>query len=207
MSKNSPNLYTDEQISFLKNNCSLSRPELTLMFNERFGTAITQSAISSYCKRYGWLTGRDGRLKKGNKPWNTGLKGRGVCKSNSTSFKKGQVPANVKPLGHERICSKDGFILIKVAEENPYTGAKTRYRLKHQFVWEQHHGDIPDGCVIRFKDGNKFNCEIDNLLCETLAVNLQMNRNRVNDLPDDLIETGQAIARLEVATFTALRGL
>lgn len=34
---------------------------------------------------------------------------------------------------------------------------------KHIMVWEMHHGTVPDGYVVSFKDGDKLNCVIDNL--------------------------------------------
>ncbi|HAS6270593.1 TPA: HNH endonuclease signature motif containing protein [Vibrio vulnificus] len=191
--------YTEEQKTFLKDHAFLPRKELTEQFNSRFGLEQTQKAISAYCKRYGWLTGRTGCFEKGELPWNTGTKG--VCKPNTGSFQSGQVPHNKKPIGHERICSKDGYILINVAEQNPYTGAKTRYRPKHYVIWEQEHGPVPKGMILRFIDGDKLNCKLSNLECVSQSVNLRMNQNRVNDLPSELKETGRLVSKLEVATF------
>lgn len=204
MPKGQCHKYSDEQKRFLHEHCTFPRKELTQLFNEKFGTQQSQKAICGYCKRKGWLTGRDGRIVKGNKPWNTGTKG--VIKPNSGSFRPGLIPANTKPLGHERICSKDGFIFIKVAELNPYTGANTRYRYKHQVVWEKHHGAIPKGHIVRFRDGDKTNCDVKNLLCVSMAVNLRMNQNKVNDMPEEYKDTGRAISELEVATFQVMRG-
>ena len=203
MPKGQCRLYSDEEKAFLKNNRALPRKELTALFNQQFSAQVQLSAIMSFCKRNGWMTGRDGRLTKGNQPWNTGTKG--VCRPNSGSFQKGIKPANQKPLGHERICSKDGCVLIKVAEPNPYTGAKTRYRYKHHVVWEQHNGAIPAKHVIRFIDGDPLNCDIDNLSCVTKFVNMRMNQNRVNDLPVELRPTAKAIAELEVTLFERTR--
>jgi len=53
------------------------------------------------------------------------------------------VPPNRKPLGAEHICSKDGFILMKVPERDPHTGFPTRYKHKHVHIWEQAHGPVP----------------------------------------------------------------
>ncbi|EGR4075994.1 HNH endonuclease [Vibrio cholerae] len=195
------NQYSEAHRQFLHDNKELTRKELTRLFNEKFGKSMTVSAISSYCKKHGFTTGRNGRFPKGEKPWNTGVKG--VCKPNSGSFCKGMKPINQKPIGHERICSKDGFILMKVAEENPYTGTFGRYVHKHKYIWEQHHGAIPEGHVIRFKDGNKLNCDIGNLVCVSKALNLRMNKNHVNQLPDELKQTGMLISKLEVAVFEA----
>lgn len=195
--------YTPEQHEFLVKRKAMKRKDLARLFNETFGLSLSDNAIKGYCKRHNIMTGRDGRMTPGNKPWNTGTKG--VMKPNSGSFVKGQKPINAKPLGSERLCNKDGFILIKVAEKCPHTGRGTRYKLKHHVIWEQHNGPIPDGHAIRFKDGDKYNIVIDNLICVPLAVNLQMNRDHVNDLPFELVDTGIALATLKVATHSALK--
>jgi hypothetical protein len=80
------------------------------------------------CTRNKWNTGRTGCFEKGDKPWNTGTKG--VCKPNSGNFKSGQVSWNKKPVGYERICSKDGYVIVKVAEPNVF-------KLKHRIVWKK----------------------------------------------------------------------
>jgi len=195
--------YTEEQREFIKQNSLLPRKELTDLFNERFNASLTKSAISAFCKRNGWLTGRTGHFEKGEMPWNTGTKG--VIKPNSGCFKSGHVPKNKKPVGHERICSKDGYVLINVAEENPYTGADNRYRPKHYIIWEEAYGPVPEGQILRFIDGDKLNCELSNLECVSRTVNLRMNKNGVNELPEELRETGRLISKLEVATFEANR--
>lgn len=191
--------YTEEQKKFLSNNRTLPRTQLTKEFNEKYGTSLTKQAVSAYCKRNGWLTGRDGRLQKGSLPWNTGTKG--VCKPNSGSFQKGSKPNNQKPFGHQRICSKDGYALIKVDEVNPHTGYRGRYRPKQHLIWEAEYGPVPKGHVLRFIDGDKLNCDLDNLICVSQAVNNRLNQNKVNELPQELRGTAIALARLEVAIF------
>jgi hypothetical protein len=203
MPKGQSHKYTAEQLDYLETNKVLMRKELTEKFNANFGTSLLLTAISSMCKRKGWNTGRTGTFENGTKPWNDGKIG--VLKGNKTSFKKGHIPRNLKPLGHERICPKDGHILIKVAEPNPYTGAKTRYRPKHYVLWEKEHGKVPKGHILRFLDGNNKNYFVSNLACVTKAVNLRMNKNAVNELPAELMPTGKLISELEVATFSAIR--
>lgn len=99
-----------------------------------------------------------GAYKKGHIPFNKGQKmpEHVYERVNGTMFKPGQVPHNVKPIGYERIDKKDGFIYIKAADKKPMM-------LKSRYLWELHHGPIPKSMVIRYKDGNKLNCTIDNL--------------------------------------------
>ena len=38
------------------------------------------------------------------------------------------------------------------------------WKLKHRHIWEEEHGEIPYRHVIIFKDGDKTNCGLDNLM-------------------------------------------
>lgn len=71
-----------------------------------------------------------------------------------TAFKDGHIPHNAYADGTELV--RDGRVYIKVP------GIR-RLQLKHRYVWEQHNGKIPEGHIIKFKDGDFMNCDIDNL--------------------------------------------
>jgi len=201
MPKNKRHDYTEFELDFIATNKEMNRIDLTILFNNKFSSSLSVEQINSLCKRKGWKTGRNGQFRKGSKPWNAGTTG--ATKRNVTSFKKGQTPLNLKPLGHERICSKDGHVLVKVAEPNPYTQAQTRYRPKHQVEWEKVNGSIPKGWVIRFLDNDKKNCDLENLVCVSKSVNLRMNLLNVSEMPDELKPTGRMLAELQVETFDA----
>ncbi|QHI16202.1 HNH endonuclease signature motif containing protein [Acinetobacter haemolyticus] len=156
--------YTSEQLAYIQANCSKTRKELTLDVNLIFLTDFTVNQIKSLCTRNKWNTGRTGCFEKGDKPWNTGTKG--VCKPNSGNFKKGQQTWNKKPIGYERICSKDGYVLVKVAEPNVF-------KLKHRVVWEKANGPIPENHVIAFNNLDKTDCRLENL---TLMAKAEMVR-------------------------------
>lgn len=147
--------YTAVQLDYVKSNCTLERKELTKRFNEKFNTDISVDNISGLCKRNKWKTGRTGCFEKGHVPPNKGTKG--LTGANRTSFKKGQLVWNRKPVGYERIDKKDGYVHIKVAEPNVFA-------LKHRVVWEKHHGPVPDNHVIAFKNQIKTDCRIENLI-------------------------------------------
>ena len=155
-----PIKYTPEQLSFIQSNCVLARKELTEKLNAQFGTDFTVSHIKSLCTRKKWNTGRTGCFEKGNIPLNKGTKG--LTGANKTSFKKGQNTWNKKPVGYERICSKDGYILIKTAEPNTF-------KLKHRVVWEQAHGPVPKNHVIAFLNQDKTDCCLENLILMSKA--------------------------------------
>ena len=170
----------------------LSRIEVTAAFNEEFGTSLTVAQISAFTKNNRINSGRTGYFQKGEN-------GRRGCNSvpNRTSFKKGSKPVNILPLGSERVCKKDGTILVKVAEPNPYTGEKTRYRHKHRVVWEQHHGPAPAGYVVTFLDNNKTNCDIDNLALISKQSHMYAIRNGFAGVDKDIKPTVFALAKIE----------
>jgi hypothetical protein len=131
--------------------------------------------------------------------WNRGTSG--LMSANKTSFKKGHKPKNWRPIGSERICSRDGFVLIKVEEPDPYTGFKTRYRHKHVVEWEKHFGKVPRGCIIRFIDGDKLNCTIENLVCLKQTEHLYLNQTDFKNLPDEAKKTCITLAQLQCKVF------
>lgn len=155
MGKGAAIKYTPEQLAFIEANCTLERKALTEAVNAKFGTTLSVDNIKSLCTRKGWKTGRTGCFEKGHDSWNTGTKG--VMKPNSGNFKKGGVSWNHKPIGHERICSKDGYVLIKTAEPK-------KYEHKHRVVWIAANGPIPDDSVVMFKNMDRTDCRIENLI-------------------------------------------
>jgi len=57
----------------------------------------------------------------------------------------------------------------------------------HREVWKQHHGQYPPaGTAIVFVDGNKQNCDINNL--KLLTRKELMQRNSIHNLPEQLKE-------------------
>lgn len=192
--------YTKKQLDFIRDGFKkLSAPELTSAFNKKFEETKTVGAIKAVTGNHRFKSGRTGHFKKSHTPWNAGTKG--LVRPNSGNFDKGHVPANRKPLGHERICSKDGYILIKVAEPNPYTGAPTRYRHKHHVVWEAENGPIPDNHVVSFRDGDKINCSIDNLTLLSRNELRYLNYYSYSELPIEMRKSMRALARLETKRF------
>lgn len=194
--------YTPDQELFLRSEYTgRSIKQLTEEFNSKFGTDKTEKQIMSFVHNRGITSGRTGHFEKGSIPWNAGTKGK--TRANKTSFKKGSIPPNRKPLGHERTCSRDGYILIKIAEENPYTGAPTRYKQKHVHLWESVNGPVPDGMTVIFKDGDKTNITIDNLSLVSRAELLRLNQHRYRESHEDLKPSIMALSKLEVQTFRA----
>ena len=79
---------------------------------------------------------------------------------------------------------------IKVAEPN-------KWRFKHILEWEKHNGKVPDGCMISFKDGNHYNCSIENLMCITMTENAILNRQGLRSESAEQTETAVILAKLK----------
>jgi hypothetical protein len=176
----------------------MSRKDLTAAFNVRFGTAKSESQIRVALRNHHIRSGRTGRFERGHRSWNAGTKG--LTSANSTSFKKGQRPPNSKPIGHKRIDLRDGTILMKIKERNPYTGAPTRYKHKHVYLWEKKHGPVPKGHVVTFKDSNSSNCKLKNLALITRSQLLILNQHNYRELPEELKPSVLLLAKLEDKT-------
>jgi hypothetical protein len=196
-------LHTEEQVQFIRENyAGRSVAEMVALFNEHFKTNRTWQQIKTLISNRGITSGRTGHFQAGNKPWNYGTKGQGLTGANSKSFKKGNVPPNRKPLWTERVCSKDGFILMKIPETNPYTGFSTRYKHKQVYIWEQEHGPVPKGMVVAFIDGDKSNCEPENLMLLSRFELLTLNKHGYKDMPDELKPYVLTLSKLQVKTWT-----
>lgn len=176
-------LYPKQIKQFIDENYIGNGPkDMADLLNKTFGTNYTHTQLKSYYGRYKLNSGLTGYYKKGNKPWNKGKKG--LMGPNKTSFKKGDIPVNHRPVGSERICSKDGYILIKTAEPN-------HWEHKHRVLWEKEYGPIPDGHAIIFGDGDKRNLSLDNLILVSRKQLLGLNK-------DDLIQNHAALTKTAV---------
>ena len=196
--------YSQDELNFLKDNERLPRGELTKLFNAKFNRNISVQNIKAKCLRIGLKTGRTGRFEKGHIPVNKGKHYDPGGRSHLTRFKKGRVPHNAKPLGYERL-TKDGYTMVLVDEVNPHTGYKHRFVLKHRHIWEKANGKIPDKHVLVFKDGNKQNCELDNLVLVSQYENALMNQMHHKQANDEVKPVIRNIAKLQTSAFKKLR--
>ena len=159
-------LTTDEQEEFIRQHQQgLGSQELADLVNGKFGTGFKASQMLSYRRRHNLLSGLTGRFEKGGDSWNKGLKQEDfmtqaqIEKTKGTRFKKGSIPPNWLPIGSERV-TVDGYVEIKVADGQK----QNNYKLKHRVLWQAHHGEIPKGYVVMFKNGNSLDLDIRNLM-------------------------------------------
>lgn len=86
-----------------------------------------------------------GSFKKGMVPWNLGKTG--YMGANRTSFRKGNMPHNHRPLGSERV-DADGVLWRKMSDTR---NKKRDWRAVKDLIWEKWRGRIPAGHFVRLK--------------------------------------------------------
>lgn len=161
--------------------------EILEMMNDKFEDQFTYRQVKSAIIRFNLKTGFNGRFEKGHVPAIKGTKG--IMKPNKTSFKKGHVHWNKKPIGSERV-SVDGYTEIKVADPD-------KWRLKHRVMYEKYHNVVlnPKELVI-FADGDKSNITKENLLLVDNEQLLILNQNGLINENRELTKTGLNIANI-----------
>lgn len=201
-----PHYYTEEELEFLKvNYVTYSAKELTILFNEKFNLNLTPTRIKAVMTRHKFKSGRTGCFEKGNPAFNKGLKwndymsSESQAKSRKTCFNSDRSINNANhnevPVGTERL-DKDGYVLVKQPYRTGLASAKF-WKYKHHIVWEEVNGTIPKGMNVIFADGNKLNCDIENLILVSNAELLIINQNHlyVKDLPE-ATKCGATIAKI-----------
>lgn len=154
-------LWSADELRWVEANSKRIRREAHAEFCKLF-REIKLSAYAALCKRKRWLTGRDGRIQKGNVPANKGKKMPFNAASAATQFKKGHRGGKArelyKPIGTERI-SIEGYIERKIHDGWPL---QSRWRAVHLINWETLHGPLPKGHCLKCKNGDKGNIDPSN---------------------------------------------
>jgi hypothetical protein len=159
---------------------------------ETFGITYTVQQLKSYYGNHHINSGMTGQFVKGRTPHN---KGRKISpelyeKIKPTMFKKGIVPHNTVPVG-TRVTDTEGYLKIKTAEPDVW-------QYVHRLEWMRHNGDIPEGCVVNFLDGDKTNTDIGNLVLLTRAEHLELSRMGLRTGYPEATKAAIAAVRLRI---------
>lgn len=122
-------------------------------------------------------------------------------------FRRSRKLERVLNIGDETLCRSTGYITVKT--EGPAHNMKTKrnYRYKHLVVWEAYNGPVPDGHVVRFLDGNKQNCSIENLGLFSRSESVYMNLLDYNEVVAEARETVILLAKLKARTMELSRSI
>lgn len=186
LSKHVAHKYTAEEDEFLRVNArDMSREELAAAFNKKYGTEVTAGAIMQRCHLKGWKSFDDGKFKNGGVPWGKTKGGREeyvkkLKGGNSTSFRKGNIPENVYPIGTARRRGEE--IVIKTEKG---------WKSSNRYLWEQAHGEIPKGYVVISVDGNsKFEKDVSKLRLVSNQTLTVLMTNRWCGNGETIVDTG-----------------
>lgn len=176
--------YTPEMIERIKEIVPLwSYKKCAEMMSEEFNYKFTSSMIEHKANRLGV-----------RKP-NNGANNLDPRSPSINWFMKGRPSLNTKPVGTETVMRyKDGRIFVTVK-----IGMPNKWEFKHRLVYKEHYGEIPDGYMINFADGNHLNFEPDNLILVNKGENIMLNKYKLRFNDKDLTKTGLTLSKLIIA--------
>lgn len=170
--------------------------QMAEVLSEKFGTNYSTQQLKNFYGRNHLDSGVSGRFEKGNIPHNKGVKGWTPPGVERTGFKKGNLPHNTREVGAERI-RKDGYVEVKVRMRPDKNN--DNWVAKQRLIWEHANGPIPESMVVAFKDGDKRNFALDNLMLISRADMAQMNNYGLFSENADLTEAGFLMNKLKRA--------
>lgn len=195
-------VYTKAELTWIKRRRTMPRRDLHVAFIAAFPHhTVSLKGFKQLCNAKGFMTGRDGRMVKGNVPANKGKKMPYHPNSARTRFQKGgrtgRAAALYKPIGTTRL-SKDGYLERKIHDGLPL---QSRWRAVHLLNWEAKHGAVPAGHCLKCLDGDKRNTDASNweLVPRALLprLNSRWGKRRYDHAPAEVKPTIMAIAKLE----------
>ncbi len=146
--------------------------------------------------------GREHQFRPGHATWNRGISFVPGGRSAETQFKPGRRPEDARnyvPIGSLRV-TRDGLLERKVTGDQSVYPAR-RWVAVHRLVWQEVHGEVPQGHIVVFKAGmHTTDCNaitIDRLELVTRAEN--MRRNSIHRYPDELKSAMKLLKRAERA--------
>lgn len=162
------NPYTEEQIGFIKQFGSImSNEELTLMLNEKFNTEHSAKSVRTRTKQLGIFKTSETRSRIAK---NTGYE-----------------------VGTSKILGGYEYIKVDTGTGNGFYG---NWKRKCRLVWEENYGEIPDGCMIVFLNGDTTDCRIENLAMINKSVASRMTNGHGRKLWSEFPEVTKTAIKL-----------
>lgn len=197
-------------------NTNYSINEIIEMFNKKFNSNRKYYGFVSYCSEHGikratkikwteekiiWLKNHysylndiDRIVEEFEKEFNCYVNSSVIC---SALYKHKISTNNIHPIGvpFEKKHGKRTSVLVRV--KNGSTKNKNGvYKTYSNYIWEQNYGAIPENYFVINLDGNKWNCDLDNLYLVSRHVNSYMVKNGWYSTNKDITLAAIKIAEL-----------
>ena len=204
--------YPKGMYEFIRDNSwHVPNKDMAEIVNKKFGTDFTPQRMKAFRQRNRIKSGLTGWYQRGHEPGTKGKTIEEICKHDpekiarvkASWFPKGHQPHNGYPVG-TIVANADGYLIRKKQMEGTLW---ERWEFLHRVVWEEHNGPIPDGKMVIFRDGDRSNCDISNLMLVTKGENAALNRLGLRSEDPDLLDTGLAVVRLRQAAKDAKKRL
>lgn len=163
------------------------------LIREEFGREYTRQQLKSFYANHDLNSGITGHFVKGQPSHNKGVKMSPEVyeKAKATMFKPGSRPHNANEVG-DIVLATIGYYKIKVAEPD-------EWEFCHIRAWQQAYGEIPEGMMVSFKDGNREDWSPENLMLITKSENAILNTRHLRFDRAEATESGLMVAKLESA--------
>lgn len=153
---------------------NMTNAELAVMLGVTESAIIAQAYVMRLHKTKEFFLSHSSKtwFKKGCEPVNKGknLSTEVYAKCSATMFKKGHLPHNTKYDGHESVRGdKTGrkYVHVRVAIG--------KYVMKHVLEWEKANGPVPEGKILRCRNGNTLDCRPENWYPVTRGEHARLN--------------------------------
>ncbi|MBR2689201.1 MAG: HNH endonuclease [Aquamicrobium sp.] len=188
--------YSVTELEWLEANRTMVISDFHRAFVARFGREdVSKKQLTALRCLKGWKTGRSGHYSAGQSAWNKGLKmppNPKLCEPRP--YRRGVG------IGREWI-DKDGYVWIVTDQPSPWKPGTLWKRHKHRVLWEQEHGPVPAGHVLKCL-GDRQNTDPSNWKLVAVGVAARLSKltgHNIDEAPAELKTTIIAIATLEHA--------
>lgn len=166
--------FTKEQLQFIRENIKNSNIELARLFNEHFGTNLTPRKMYGAKHRHSI----------------TGAPVGSQAITFYSGYMKGRVHPDRFPEGTKRLWGKINPT-PKCKTDNPGV-----WDSPGRVTWQKEYGEIPDGYLVRYLDGNQFNNAIENLELVSRSENAYINTKKLFVENPELNKTACLVAKV-----------
>lgn len=183
--------FPEEICRFIENNYQgTGHQQMADLIRQEFDREYTKQQIKRYYNNHHLNSGITGHFVKGQPSHNKGVKMSPEVyeKAKATMFKPGNRPHNTNEVGAIVLATR-GYYKIKVAEPNVWEFCHIR-------EWKKAYGEIPEGMMVSFKDGNIENWNLENLMLITKGENAVMNTMHLRYDRAEATESGLLVAKI-----------